>query len=362
MKKGRILFIIHHRKDRSPGQRFRHEQYLDALEAAGFECVLSPLMDAEEDKGFYAKGNLLGKFRILLSTIKKRLRDVKRAKDFDIIYIFREAFMTGSIYFEKQFKKSGAKLIFDYDDSIWIDNISEGNKMFAFLKNAQKTSDIIALCDLIMAGNPYLADYARSYNSNITIVPTTIDTQEYKRIPAPKSDVVTIGWSGSITTIQHFEHALPFLKVIKQKYGEKIAIKVIGDGNYVNAELGVKGLAWKKEDELKELSTFDIGIMPLPDDKWAKGKCGLKGLQYMALSIPTIMSPVGVNQEIIQHGVNGFLATTTEEWVAAIETLLGNESLRLQVGAAGRKTVEDHYSVNAWRDKYVALYKSLLAK
>ncbi|MFN8276698.1 MAG: glycosyltransferase family 4 protein [Chitinophagales bacterium] len=361
MKNKRILFIAHHRKDRSPSQRFRFEQYFAALEQAGFECVLSPLMNAEEDKAFYAKGNFLGKLGVFVAAIRKRWADVQRARLFGVVFIQREAFMTGSVFFERQLKKSGAKLVFDFDDSIWIDNVSEGNKMFAFLKDASKTGTIIGLCDTVFAGNAYLAEYAAAYNKNIEIIPTTIDTQEYQRQAVPANEKIVLGWSGSVTTIQHFEHALPFLKLIKEKYGDRIAIKVIGDGNYRNEALGIQGLPWKKEDELKELSTFDIGIMPLPDDKWAKGKCGLKGLQYMALGIPTIMSPVGVNQEIIQHGVNGFLASETAGWVKAIEQLIEDAELRRRVGEAGRQTVEQKYSVNAWKARYVALMEGLVA-
>jgi glycosyltransferase involved in cell wall biosynthesis len=176
----------------------------------------------------------------------------------------------------------------------------------------------------------------------------------------PKVDKrICIGWSGSITTIKHFEFALPFLRELKKKYGTGISIKVIGDGTYVNEELGIRGLPWRKDDEIKELSSFDIGIMPLPDDEWAKGKCGLKGLQYMALGIPTIMSPVGVNTEIIQDGENGMLATAVEEWIAKIERLINDPDLRHKMGRKARQTVEEKYSVNAWKDRYLELFKDL---
>lgn len=151
----------------------------------------------------------------------------------------------------------------------------------------------------------------------------------YAPVPKHKSDKITIGWSGSITTIKHFEFALPVLRKLKEKYGDRLRFKVIGDASYTNEELGIKGIGWKREDEVKELSEFDIGVMPLPDDEWANGKCGLKGLQYMALEIPTIMSPVGVNTEIIKDGKNGFLASEINEWLEKTSRLIENSDLRI---------------------------------
>lgn len=359
MKK--ILFIASHRLNRSPGQRFRWEQYMPYLRDKGFQCDFEYMISPEDDKILYSPGNLFNKGLVFLKCWIKRYKDTLKARDYDIVFVQREAFMTGSVYFEKRFKKTGAKMVFDFDDSIWLPNISEANKLFAFLKNAEKTSELIAMSDLIFAGNEYLANYARQFNKNVAIIPTTIDTNEYKpEKEARDPNKVTIGWSGSITTIQHFKYAIPFLEKIKDKYGSRVEIKVIGDGNYVNERLGIKGIAWTKERELIELNTFDIGIMPLPDDLWAKGKCGLKGLQYMALEIPTIMSPVGVNCEIIKDGVNGFLAGADEEWVAKTSILIENAELRSKVGKAGRQTVIDHYSIEAQKANYHTLLSQLV--
>ena len=356
----KILFVVHHRKDRSPGQRFRCEEFLPALEAAGYEIDYSILLDADDDKEFYKPANYFGKLKVLLKATYRRIKNVINKNDYDIIFLYREAHMLGTIFFEKQLAKSRAKLIFDFDDSIWVDNVSEGNKMFSFLKNADKTKDIIKLCDIVFAGNDYLANYAKQFNKNVVIVPTTIDTNEYQKVAVSKSEKVCIGWSGSITTIQHFNYAIDALKIIKEKYKDQVYIKVIGDGNYVNKELDIKGLPWKKDTELKDLSEFDIGLMPLPDDEWAKGKCGLKGLQYMSLGIATIMSPVGVNKDIIQDGKNGYLASTTEEWVVKISQLIDDAQLRKALGDGGKKTIDEQYSVYAWKDKYVNLYNQLI--
>ncbi len=355
----KILFIANHRPNRSPSQRFRFEQYLNFLNQNGWDYEFSYLISEKADTIFYKKGHFFKKMLIIINGIFIRLGNVLNASKYDIIFIQREAFITGTTFFEKRFGKSKAKVVYDFDDSIWLSNVSDANKNWNWLKNPNKTKEIIAVSDLVFAGNQYLADYAKQVNQNVVIIPTTIDTEEYKKIPAP-NDKICIGWSGSITTIQHFEYALPFLKAIKNKYGDQIEIKVIGDQNYVNNDLGVQGIDWKKEDEIKELSSFDIGIMPLPDDEWSNGKCGLKGLQYMALEIPTIMSPVGVNTEIIQDGINGFLAATEKEWIGKITLLIDSKELRNSTGLAGRETVLNKYSVKSNRNNYLTHFNQLI--
>jgi glycosyltransferase involved in cell wall biosynthesis len=358
----RILFIAQHRPDRSPGQRFRFEQYLGHLERNGYRCEVSPIVSEADDRILYRPGNYLRKAAFVRRSIAIRQRDVRRMNEFDLIFIFREALMTRSIRFEQRFRRSRAKLVFDFDDAIWLQNVSEANKWFSWVKDAGKTSKLITLSDLVFAGNAYLAGYARRFNPDTVVVPTTIDTEEYVPVARAGEGPVVIGWSGSITTIQHFRYAIPALQAIKAKYGDRVAIRVVGDGTYREPALGVEGLPWRKETELDDLRAMDIGIMPLPDDEWARGKCGLKGLQYMALGIPAIMSPVGVNSEIIRHGVNGLLASTTEDWVACLGRLIEDAEARRSMGRAARATVEEHYSVHAWRDRYVQHFDRLLGR
>jgi glycosyltransferase involved in cell wall biosynthesis len=361
LKTKKVLFIAAHRKDRSPSQRFRFEQYFSFLEQNGYECELSYLISEKDDASFYKPGKYVSKIKILLKSVSKRFNDIARASRYNIIFIQREAFMTGTIFFEKMLSKSKAKVIFDFDDSIWLQDISPVNQKLTWLKDASKTSEIIKLADMVFAGNQYLANYALKFNKNVSIVPTTIDTEVYKPLKKKESAKITIGWSGSFSTIKHFEVAIPFLKEISKKYPGQIEIVVIGDGNYVNDELKLKGIAWNKKDEIAVLSSFDIGIMPLPDDEWANGKCGLKGLQYMALEVPTIMSPVGVNTEIIEDGENGLLARSREEWIEKISLLVESSELRRKLGQNGRETVLKKYSVYSQKDNYLKLFNHVVS-
>ncbi len=280
---------------------------------------------------------------------------------YDIIFIYRDALVTGSTFFEKKFSKSKAKVIYDFDDAIWIQNVSAGNRRLAFLKNPGKTSAIIGLCDLIFAGNQFLAGYASQFNKNVVIIPSTIDMDLYKRKEKKdNSGKVCIGWTGSPTTVRHFITAIPVLKKIKEKFGDKVEFKIIGDKNYYCAELDTHGEAWAAATEVEDLSQVDIGIMPLPDDEWEKGKCGMKGLQYMGLGIPALMSPVGANLEIIQDGINGYLPRSENEWVEKLSMLVEDKTLREKIGNAGRQTVIDKYSKEAWKQKYLDNFNRLV--
>ena len=358
----RVLFIASHRLDRAPNQRFRFEQYLDFLGKNGYACDVSYFIKEKDDKVLYSQGNYLAKAWIGLKSALQRLNDVVKSNQYDIIFICREAFFTGTTFFESMFSKSKAKVIYDFDDAIWHFDVSEANKKVGWLKKPGKTANIITMADLVFAGNKYLAEFAHHYNENVVIVPTTIDTDEYKPAPFRNTNPVCIGWSGSITTIRHFEMVTPIYKRLKDRFGDRISFKVIGDGSYRNEALGIQGIAWKKQDELQELSLMDIGVMPLPDDEWAKGKCGLKGLQYMAMSIATVMSPVGVNSEIIRDGENGFLPATEDEWVEKLSQLITDVELRRRLGEAGRRTVLEHYSVNAQKNNYLRYFNLLTQK
>lgn len=357
----KVLVISAHRLDRSPSQRFRYEQYLDYLKNNGFEFTFSPLLNESDDKIFYSKGNYFFKALILFKNFWLRKRDLRRSSDFDIVFIQREAMFLGSGFFERGILKSGAKMVFDFDDSIWLADTSPENKKFEWLKDPNKTINNIGYAHLVIAGNNFLAEFARKYNDNVIVIPTTVNTSVF--IPKPElrnKDKVVIGWSGSISTVKHFNIILPALKKLKEKYGNKITFKVVGDASYSNSELGITGQAWNSQTETDDLNSFDIGIMPLPDDEWSKGKCGLKGLTYMACEVPAVMSNVGMNKEIIHQGENGVLCNTENDWVNNLSQLIEDQQLRESIGKKGRETVVELYSIDANKEKYLNALNSVL--
>ena len=254
----KVLILVAHRKDRSPSQRYRFEQYIRYLEENGFTFVWSPLLNEKDDTIFYSAGNFLNKVWILLKGIFIRLKDIDRFKNFDIIFIQREASFFGTSYFEKYAKKSGKKVIFDFDDAIWLADASPGNKKWEWVKDPKKFESNVKYASVVIAGNNYLADKAKAFNKNVIIIPTTVDTT----IHFPKPELrnkkkMTIGWSGSFSTIKHFEMIVTVLIKLKQKYSDKIQFKVLGDQNYKNPELEISDSAWNRETEVDDLNSFD---------------------------------------------------------------------------------------------------------
>lgn len=349
------MILVAHRPQRSPSQRYRFEQYLPYLEQKGFAFTFSYLINASDDAVFYTPGNIVRKGWILLKTLFIRLKDLFRFHKYDIIFIQREALFFGTSFFEKRAAKSRAKVIFDFDDSIWLEDTSPANRKFAWLKRPSKFFTNVQCAHLILAGNAYLAGKA-GFPDKTVIIPTTVDTDFHKPLKLPRNDQkITIGWAGSISTIKHFEQVVPVLIKLKSEFGDRIHIKLMGQEKYIHPLLEVEGIKWTHDKEVEILNTFDIGIMPLPDDEWAKGKCGLKALTYMACGIPTVASPVGVNSEIVEHGKNGFLAENEEQWLNHLKVLISDKDLRQKMGSAGRETVCKNYSVDVWRSDYLAI-------
>lgn len=200
---------------------------------------------------------------------------------------------------------------------------------------------------MVFAGNEHLADYASVFCSDVKIIPTTIDTDYHKRRNQNTSNRICIGWTVTETTRKYLEMVKPVFERLTLTYGDKIYFKVICDQPWNAEGIDLKNEKWNKEREIEQLEEIDIGIMPLSDDQWSRGKCGSKVLQYMAMESATVMSPVGVNTHIVTHSENGLLATSENYWYEQLSKLIENKELRLQICRAGRETVINKYSVSS---------------
>jgi glycosyltransferase involved in cell wall biosynthesis len=354
-----ILALMPALFDTSPSQRYRFEQWDPLLRERGVEITYAPFEDEELHALLYKPGMMAKKLALVTRNLGRRLSLVSKVRDYDLVYILREAALLGPPVFEKLIHQRRVPIVFDFDDAIFVSYRSPSNGYLSYLKFASKTKTICRIASHVMVGNPYLAEYARQVNNRVTVIPTTIDTEKYKVSPARNSSgPPVIGWTGSHSTVQHLDTLRGALKKLAER--ESFRLRVIGTPAYECPPIDVEAMAWRADTELKDLSGIDIGVMPLPDDKWSKGKCGLKALQFMALGIPTVCSPVGVNTDIIQDDQNGFMAGTEDEWVDKLSRLLRSHELRQRLGQAGRATIEQKYSAITQAPRVYEIFKSVL--
>jgi glycosyltransferase involved in cell wall biosynthesis len=252
----------------------------------------------------------------------------------------------------------GVPYVLDFDDAIYLSNTSDANRGLAKLKFAGKTAIIARHAELVVVGNEYLAGWAAQHAARVDVIPTTVDTVTYtpRRAVRDRDRDVCIGWSGSVTTARYLDAITPVLRDLQRRYG--VRIRVIGDEEYRISGADVDAIRWQANSEVEDLQEIDIGVMPLPDDEWARGKCGLKALQYMALGIPTVMSPVGVNRKIASGG-SAWLAESTEDWSRALTELILDSRLRDTLGRKGRERVEHEYSADVAAPRWAEALRSV---
>ena len=355
----RVLALMPGLYDTSPGQRYRLEQWEPLLRERGVEITYEPFEDEELHSVVYQRGRMGKKLQLVARGLGRRLSTISKARKYDLVYILREAALLGPAFFERLIYQQRVPFVFDFDDAIFVSYRSPSNGYLSYLKFASKTRTICRLASHVMVGNPYLAEYARQVNDNVTVVPTTIDTDKYLVHPPKTTDgPIVIGWTGSYSTVQHLDTLRGALQKLAET--EKFRLRVIGTPSYECAPVETEAMQWRAVTELEDLGAIDIGVMPLPDDNWSKGKCGLKALQFMALGIPTVCSPVGVNTDIIQDNENGFLAMSEAEWIDKLTRLLRSAELRRRLGDAGRATVEQKYSAVIQAPRVYEIFKSVL--
>lgn len=354
----RLLALVPNALGSSPGQRFRMEQWAPYLQAAGVEVEFRPFESNHLRRVFYQPGHYLAKAAGIISGLNGRSVDARDARGYDAAYVFRESALLGPAVVERYLRWTRTPVVFDFDDAVFVPYVSPTSGWLSRLKMPAKTATSCQLASLVIAGNDYLATYAQRFNSRVEVVPTTIELSQYTPGSGGRSHPPVIGWSGSHSTVQHLDTVRIALQRLAATH--EFELRVIGTASYELAGVATSAQTWNAANEVEDLRTFDIGIMPLPDDEWSKGKCGLKALQYMALGVPTVCSPVGVNCEIVADGENGLLASSDQEWVTALRRLLDSPDLRRRLGAAGRSTVEARYAAARHGPRIAALIKAMV--
>ena len=335
--------------------RIRFLQFLPALEQEGFTFDVQPLLDNAYVRSLYG-GPPAGAGSIIRS-YAWRFRALRRRMNYDVIWLEKEALPWLPTWMEIA-RLEGIPYVVDYDDA-WFHRY-ESHWLSPLL--GHKIDAVMRVAHTVVAGNDYLARRARQAGARyVEVVPTAIDLDRYRDVPAaPDGNAATIGWIGIPLNAHYLKIVEPALRAVAA--GASIKLHVVGAP--VPAELGgiaAESFPWSEDSEIARIAAFDVGIMPLHDTPWERGKCAYKLLQVMAAGKPVIASPVGANAQVVQHGTNGFLATTTEEWADALRRLIHDPALRQRMGAQARQTVEDRYSTALVAPRLAAILKKAAA-
>lgn len=355
----RVLFLTPYPTE-GASNRYRVEQYLPYLRREGIEGTVRPFMTT----GFYRlwnlPGRLGGKFLLFLYCAARRLTDLIRAWGYDLVFIHRESFPIGPPFIERIFHLMGKPIVYDFDDAIFLQSPFATSNILERLKYPQKVGRICKISKLVIVGNKYLASYAKQFNPNVTIVPTLVDTNRYLPVEKSSNDKkVVIGWIGSRTTQGFLQQLASVFRTLSEKY-PSLEISIVGGQMALSDVPAVRQYTWTLQSEIDDIQQFDIGVMPLEDNEWTRGKCGFKLIQYMGVGIPAVCSPVGVNAEIIKDGENGFIANDQEEWVRKLSMLVEDPQLRKKIGQQGREVVEERYSIHLFAPKFAELLRQSL--
>ena len=333
--------------------RQRVLQYLPLLEQAGISVEVHPLLDDAYVRAL-ATGDAPSKTMVAIA-YARRLRQLLRGPSADMLWVYAELFPWLPAGFERLAFRSGTPLLYDFDDAFFQPYDEHRNPLVRALLGG-KLVPLIEGAAAVCAGNPYLGDYAGRHNEATHILPTVVDVEQYR--PAPHAEQpLTIGWIGSPSTWPFVRPYLPLLGALCRDHGARFV--AVGAGSAAQADRfdGMTLEPWSEAGEIASVQAMDIGIMPLPDEPWARGKSGYKLIQYMACGLPVVASPVGVNADIVEDGVSGFLPAAPEQWREALERLIGDAPLRRDMGRAGRARAVDHYSLQVHAPRLVEIMR-----
>ena len=335
--------------------RQRLLQYLPALRAAGIEVEWHPLLGDDYVRGLIraAKPSRVAIARHYAA----RIRQLVAARDADLLWIYAELFPYLPAAFERLAFAGRVPVVYDFDDAFFHQYDAARRPLVRRLL-AGKLEPLLRGAAACACGNAYLRDYADRFCDRTIILPTVVDTDAYVPAPDGGSGPLSIGWIGTPSTWQYVRPILPLLAELAAERG--IRVRAVGAGSAAGPDRfdGLDLVDWQEATEIAEVQRMDVGVMPLPDEAWARGKSGYKLIQYMACGLPVVASPVGVNAEIVREGKTGFLARTPADWRHALTALLDDAALRRRMGMNGRARAEAQYSLAGCAPRMVELLRS----
>lgn len=346
----RVLVLS--RYDTLPGpSRYRIFQFLPYLEQRGCKVTVSALLDNAYVGSYYDRG----KFPIIPMPrlYWRRALRMLRAGGFDVIWLEKEALPWIPAEIEQWLGLRKAPYVVDYDDAIFHTYDQHRFSIVRRLLGA-KIGKLMSNAAVVLAGNEYLADHARRSGARrIEILPSVVNLARYPHRTGDANRAFTIGWTGAPANSRHLLLIKEALARVCQ--GGKARLHVIGGWKIdLPPEIPVEYTPFSASDDVEPVQRFDVGIMPLEDSHWERGKCGMKLVHYMACGLPSIASPIGVNARLIDPGVTGFLARTESEWIASLEALSADCDLRERMGRAAKQTVETHHSLSVYGPRVAA--------
>jgi len=323
-----------------PGSRIRMFQYLPYLRDQGLQITVAPLLDDDYVRRLYA-GLPTNKLKVAKAYAGRLWSLLSRERHFDLVWLQWELFPWLPGPLERLLLRSQTPVVTDYDDAIFHRyDLHRSGLVRAAL--GKKIDTVMKASDTVVVGNDYLGSRARAAGSKRVVnIPSVIDLKRYAVAEKQPSGRFTVGWMGTPSTAIYLKPIAPALATFCQQADGHVV--VIGASKLGLSDLNVEYRDWSEDTEAAEIGSFDVGIMPLPEDPWSNGKCGYKLIQYMACGIPVIASPVGINRDIVEHGVNGFLAESASEWISALKALSDSEELRASMGRKARQRVEETY-------------------
>jgi glycosyltransferase involved in cell wall biosynthesis len=347
----RVLFLVHHPVE-DGSSRYRIYQFLPLLKQWGFECEVRPFSTPRLFKAIREGGSWLAKLLPTLSCTFRRAFDIRQAADFDLVVIHREAFPFFAPFAERMVLHRQPKVVFGLDDAIYV---GHDHKMYKYswlykFKYGSGLNEVLERSQLVMAGSQTIAEHVLQYNPRVVVIPTVVDLDKYPyKLPEENADgVITVGWYGSDSTSPYLRHLLPGLLRLADANPGRVRFRFFGDHRLDIPLPSTEISPFRLETEIQDLQSIDIGIMPLPDTEWTRAKCAFKAIQYMALGIPAVVSPIGMSGDLVRNDFNGLHANDAEEWFSQLHRLVNDLQLRRRLATAGRRTIEDYYSLRKW--------------